>query len=85
MRPVTGVSASQVSRMFPSGPAGEMSGSGLRPSGRGDDRPSTFQVVTEGDPFGSGFIHQPRVSSRRPSGNSIVPSSPSGQPSTTAQ
>jgi hypothetical protein len=54
-------------------------------SGQGDDRPRTFQVVSEGSPFGSGFIHQPRVSSSRPRGNSTVPSSASGPPSTTAQ
>src|SRR3984893_7979748 len=48
-------------------------------------RPSTVHVVTEGRPFGSGFIHQPRVSSSRPRGNAIVPSSASGPPSTTAQ
>jgi hypothetical protein len=54
-------------------------------SGQGDDRPRTFQVVTEGSPFGSGFIHQPRVSSSRPRDNSTVPSSASGPPSTTAQ
>ena len=32
-------------------------------------RPITFQVVTDGWPFGSGFIHQPRLSSSLPSGN----------------
>ena len=36
-------------------------------------------------PFGSGFIHQPRVSSSLPSGMSMRPSSASGAPSTTAQ
>jgi hypothetical protein len=72
----------------PRGPppvAGPGSGPGKAPAGQGDDRPSTFQVVTEGSPFGSGFIHQPRVSSSRPSDNSTVPSSVSGPPSTTAQ
>jgi hypothetical protein len=54
-------------------------------SGQSDDRPRTFQVVSEGSPFGSGFIHQPRVSSSRPRDNSTVPSSASGPPSTTAQ
>ena len=48
-------------------------------------RPSTFHVVAAGRPFGSGFIHQPRVSSSRPSGRSMRPSSASGPPSTTAQ
>src|SRR6266853_1658245 len=50
-----------------------------------DDRPSTRHLVTEGSPLGSGFIHQPRVSSSRPRDNSTVPSSASGPPSTTAQ
>src|SRR5215212_4746634 len=54
------------------------------PQGGGEKRPSTFHVVVEGSPAGSGFIHQPRVSSRLPSGNSIRPSSASGPPSTTA-
>ncbi len=66
------------------GSAGEgpLAGSG---PGKADDRPSTFQVVTEGSPFGSGLIHQPRVWSSRPSDNSTVPSSAPGPPSTTAQ
>ena len=53
--------------------------------GGGEDRPSTRHLVTEGSPLGSGFIHQPRVSSSRPRDNSTVPSSASGPPSTTAQ
>ena len=48
-------------------------------------RPSTFHVVTAGWPCGSGFIHQPRVASLRPSGRSMRPSSSAGPPSTTAQ
>ena len=36
-------------------------------------------------PPGSTFIHHPRLSSRRPSGKSIAPSSPSGPPATIAQ
>jgi len=43
------------------------------------------KVVTAGWPLGSCFIHQPRVTSRRPSGSAISPSSASGPPSTTAQ
>ncbi len=37
--------------------------------------PSLSTCVMDGWPAGSTFIHQPRVSSRRPSGRSIVPSS----------
>ena len=56
-----------------------------REPGEPSSRPITFQFVTEGNPFGSGFIHQPRSSLSRPSGISITPSSSVGPPSTTAQ
>jgi hypothetical protein len=76
----------------PSPPPGPLARADLPSPGGGedrpavtDDRPSTRHVVTEGSPFGSGFIHQPRVSSSRPRDNSTVPSSASGPPSTTAQ
>ena len=44
-----------------------------------DPRPLTRQRVSAGWPFGSTFIHQPRLSSSRPSGKSIAPLSPSGR------
>jgi len=66
-------------------PPGPLTRADLPPAGGGDDRPNTFHVVTEGSPLGSGFIHQPRASSSRPRGISIVPSSASGPPSTMAQ
>ncbi len=47
------------------------------PQGGGEYRPITFHLVTAGWPSGSCFIHQPRVSSRRPSGSSMTPSSAS--------
>src|ERR1700733_13828350 len=79
VRPVTGVSASQV--IDPD----VMDPDVIDPDVIDPDRPSTFQVVTDGKPLGSGFIHQPRLSSRRPSASSMVPSSRFGPPSTTAQ
>src|SRR5229473_1080591 len=66
-------------------PPGPLTRADLPPPGGGEDRPSTRHLVTEGSPLGSGFIHQPRVSSSRPRDNSTVPSSASGPPSTTAQ
>ena len=48
-------------------------------------RPLTRQSVSDFWPAGSTFIHQPILSSSRPSGRSMVPSSPSGEPATIAQ
>ncbi len=68
------------------GDAAALTGLKLTSSGAGNSqRPSTFQVVTAGWPCGSGFIHQPRLSSSRPSGRSMRPSVSAGPPSTTAQ
>jgi len=47
--------------------------------------PLTRQSVLAGWPFGSTFIHQPRLSSSRPSGRLIAPLSASGEPATIAQ
>ena len=55
------------------------------PFGEGSARPSTRHRVRAGRPLASGFIHQPRVASSRPSARSISPASASGPPSTIAQ
>src|SRR5688500_13687820 len=59
-------------------------------AGEGTERacpllPNTFHVVDDSRPLGSGFIHQPRLSSSLPSGRSMRPRSASGPPSTNAQ